>query len=49
MWCCWWSYGAHSGRVARVILVSTVLSFLSFPIAVAWMLPKYCLRLLHKA
>ncbi len=33
-------YGAHSGRVARVILVSTVLSFLSFPIAVAWMLPK---------
>ena len=29
-------FGAHNGRVARVILVSTVLAFLSFSAAVAW-------------
>ena len=30
-------YGAHSGRVARIILVSTSLAFLSFSAAVALM------------
>lgn len=29
-------FGAHNGRIARVILVSTVLAFLSFSAAVAW-------------
>jgi predicted permease len=48
-WCCWRPclrpamsllterYGAHSGRVARIILVSTSLAFLSFSAAVALM------------
>ena len=30
-------YGAHSGRVARIILVSTSLAFLTFSAAVALM------------
>lgn len=31
-------FGAHGGRVARIILVSTVLAFLSFSGAVAWLM-----------
>lgn len=30
-------YGADTGRVARITLVSTVLSFLSLPLAMAWL------------
>ncbi len=30
-------YGAHGGRVARIILVSTVLAFVTFSAAVMWM------------
>ena len=30
-------FGAHGGRVARIILVSTALAFLTFSAAVAWM------------
>ena len=30
-------FGAHNGRIARIILVSTALAFLSFSAAVAWM------------
>ena len=30
-------FGAHNGRIARIILVSTALAFLSFSVAVAWL------------
>ena len=30
-------FGADTGRVARIILVSTVVAFVSFPAAVAWL------------
>ena len=30
-------FGAHNGRIARIILVSTALAFLSFSAAVAWL------------
>ena len=30
-------FGAHNGRIARIILVSTALAFVSFSAAVAWM------------
>lgn len=30
-------FGAHTGRIARIILVSTALAFLSFSAVVAWM------------
>jgi hypothetical protein len=30
-------FGAHNGRIARIILVSTALAFLSFSGAVAWL------------
>ena len=30
-------FGAHGGRVARIILVSTALSFATFSVAVAWL------------
>lgn len=33
-------FGAHGGRVARVILVSTALAFLTFSGAVTWMLTR---------
>ncbi|MDF1486277.1 AEC family transporter [Ramlibacter sp. H39-3-26] len=33
-------FGAHTGRIARIILVSTALSFLSFSAAVAWLAPR---------
>ena len=32
-------FGADSGRIARIILLSTALSFLSFAAAVAWLGP----------
>ncbi len=32
-------FGADSGRIARIILYSTALSFLSFAAAVAWLGP----------
>ena len=32
-------FGAHSGRVAKIILVSTALAFLSFSGAVRWLVP----------
>ena len=31
-------FGAHNGRIARIILVSTALAFLSFSLAVTWRL-----------
>ena len=46
-WCCWLrcpvpamsllaeKFGAHNGRIARIILVSTALAFVSFSAAVA--------------
>lgn len=30
-------YGADSGRIARIVLISTALSFLTFTVAVAWL------------
>ncbi|HRM63384.1 MAG TPA: AEC family transporter, partial [Acidovorax temperans] len=30
-------FDAHGGRVARIILVSTALAFVSFSAAVAWL------------
>ncbi|RCX09257.1 AEC family transporter [Extensimonas vulgaris] len=33
-------FGAHTGRVAHVILVSTALAFLSFSAAVAWLVQR---------
>ncbi|QHI98392.1 AEC family transporter [Xylophilus rhododendri] len=32
-------FGAHNGRIARIIMVSTVFAFLSFSAAVAWVGP----------
>ena len=30
-------YGAHNGRIAHIILVSTALAFVSFSVAVSWL------------
>jgi len=30
-------FGADNGRIARIILLSTVLAFFSFPAVVAWL------------
>ena len=32
-------FGAHGGRVARIILVSTALAFVTFSAAVTWLAP----------
>ena len=33
-------FGAHGGRVARIILVSTALAFVTFSVAVTWLVPS---------